>query len=53
MNFEVKQLKSNPASKMNQRSCHCDSVVINPTGIHEEVGSMPGLDQWFKDPVLP
>ena len=27
--------------------------VKNPTSIQEDVGSIPGLDQWFKDPVLP
>ena len=34
-------------------SSHCGSVVTNSTSIHEDVGLIPGLSQWVKDPALP
>ena len=39
--------------KYTSRSSLCGFVVTNPASMHEDTGSIPGLTQWFRDPVLP
>ena len=34
-------------------SSHCGTVEMNPTSIHEDTSSIPGLTQRVGDPVLP
>ena len=35
------------------RSSYCGSVVVNPTNVHEDLGSILGLTWWVWDPALP
>ena len=40
-------------SKGEKRSSHRGTAETNLTRNHEVAGLIPGLPQWFKDPVLP
>ena len=41
-----------PVKEMAFEEFPCGSAETNLTGIHEDSGSIPGLAQWAKDPVL-
>ena len=45
--------KEKPIEKKKSWSSCCGSMVTNPTSIHENASSIPGLPQWVKDLVLP
>ena len=47
------QLINKHISKIHLRSSCCGAAETNPTGIHENVGLIPGLAQWVKDLALP
>ena len=41
------------ATDVSIKSSHGVSAVMNLTSIPEDTGSIPGPNQWVKDPVLP
>ena len=46
----VSQLHFNKNLKVG--SSLCGTAEMNPTSIHEDVGSILGLPHWVKDPVM-
>ena len=42
-----------PSQKKREGSSRCGAVEMNPARNHEFAASIPGLDPWVKDPVLP
>ena len=48
-NFQVLQC----SQKEKRKSCHRGAAETNPTRNQEVAGSIPGLDQWVMDLVLP
>ena len=47
------KLKNKQSKNFHFGEFHCGSVEVNPTSIHEDAGSIPGLTQWVRNPALP
>ena len=52
MNLFTHLAERRTLNQENQGSSCCSSAITKPTSIPEDVGLVPGLAQWIKDPVL-
>ena len=50
--LQLKQMISTIQKHKNEGVCIVAQWVTNPASVHEDVGSIPGLTQWGKDPAL-
>ena len=54
--MQIDETRTHPHSmhknKLKMRSSYCGSAEMILTSIHDDLGLIPGLAQWAKDPVL-